>query len=77
MSHSVVEPADVHLEYQKCICETKHKFKSREDARIAALRRVAKDAALKALYAYKCAACDQVHLTKKKTRVLLAAKGTP
>lgn len=78
MSTNVVSGAAAEREYAKWICPTKRGFKRLSQAKTAAVASLASDATLKALYSYRCQACGQHHLTKKKHGRPLAArpKGT-
>ena len=66
--------ASAHLEYQKWICATKVKLSSKVEAYQLARKRLQKDANLKALYLYQCSACGALHLTRKKSRNVAAAR---
>ena len=71
------EDPETRVAYARWICETKRPFQDRAAATKAAEKRLALDAALRALYTYKCPACQKLHLTKKKVGKPLAARSKP
>jgi hypothetical protein len=71
------EDTATRVAYARWTCETKRPFDTRAAATEVAGKRLALDAALRALYAYKCPACQKLHLTKKKVGKALVTRHEP